>query len=160
NSAFPDDTLSAPATVWVDRTPPAATILQPADRTSVCLGADAASSTLTVVLQADDHSPRVEVSAEIRQGQDPWPPLTRGCADEACGKAPTVPTGQAVPVAWDVTGIPSGDSTIRLTLCDRAGNRTTVERSFVLTREPPAFSIVSVSRPVFSPNGDGRSDDT
>ena len=45
---------------------------------------------------------------------------------------------------------------MRLAFCDRAGNRSTAERRFLLTRDRPTATLVSQSKPVFSPNAAGR----
>src|SRR6185503_17584569 len=71
---------------FVDRTPPAAEIFQPSEGAAVCVSSAAAADAplFTVVAQAVDHSPRLDISAELRKDDGPWFPLSRICSDEAC----------------------------------------------------------------------------
>jgi hypothetical protein len=99
----------------------------------------------------------------VRRADGSWGPLARVCADDdlACRKDPKMTSsGRPVSLGWDVTPFDSGDCDMQLRFCDRSGNASVTPRHFYLTREPPSLRIQSVLRPVFSPNADGRVDDT
>ena len=160
--------LAAGTDYVVDRTPATVEILQPPPGAQVCTSPDPKTGLDVVALQVEvrDAGEMAELStAEWRQGTGPWLPLRVSCTnDRPCGNAvdgeprfPRVRTGTAARLGWDVGALASGDYSVRLTFCDRAGNRTSAERSLSLLKEPPNLHLLDDPR-LFSPNGDGRSD--
>ena len=100
------------------------------------------------------------MEAAWRKGDGPWVPVSRVCTNDACREDPTVPTGRPFDLAWDAAALESGWYDLQLSFCDRSGNRSTAARHVLVSREPPALRVLGTLRPVFSPNGDGRLDDT
>lgn len=158
-----------PNPIVVDHTPAEVTILQPIEDAQICPSRDPTTGRelATVVVQALDAGPAVEPETlEVRSGAGAWRPLVPGCrpGDRQCERAfggeKRLKVGVFSTFLWDLTELGEGEQTLRLRFADRAGNRSSVERRVSLLREPPTLSPVSTSRPAFSPNGDGRFDDT
>ena len=144
----------------VDRTPPVATFLLPPEGGSVCLARDDSAPPLATLALVDDASLRVEPRASWRKDGGPWKPLRRLNCDAECQKDATVPTGRPFALDWDAGGLDSGWYDLEMRVCDRSGNQGSTTRRVLATREAPDLQIVSVRNPVFSPNGDGRVEDT
>jgi subtilase family serine protease/flagellar hook assembly protein FlgD len=116
-----------------------------------------------IPVEALDDGPRVELgSAQFRASANgPWQPLLSACdVGETSSTCPFFPVGGVKPLLWDVTGLPGGEYTVRLDLCDRTGNHGPLEGQVTLLRDPPVLEAVSLTRKVFSPNGDGQADET
>ena len=153
------DGASASLFATVDRAPPVGEILLPPEGGSVCLARDNASPPLATLARIDDVSTHVEVRASWRSGDGPWRPLSRVC-DAACQRDPAVPTGRPFELAWNAAELDSGWYDLQVQFCDRAGNQGSTARRVLVTREPPTLLIGTVLHPVFSPNGDGRAEET
>lgn len=159
------DTRGCPTderTFFVDRTPPEGFVLQPAEGASLCAQPDPRDGReiARVVVSGADRSKLGVVATEYRHEAGPWRAFAASCLGgaQACAQFPEFKIGTALPLGWDVTGLPQGEYTLRFTFCDGAGNRTVVERHTRLQREPPHLSLRDVEHAVFSPNGDGRFD--
>jgi subtilase family serine protease/Tol biopolymer transport system component/fibronectin type 3 domain-containing protein len=145
--------------IVVDRSPPLASILLPAEGASECVLAAPATGRETVRIAAavTDLSPATTlIRREFREGSEPWRPWV--CAEGECSEL-SFPRGAPQFLDWDVTGMAPGAHSVRLTFCDRAGYQTVVERSFSFVKDPPQIVLVGATRPVFSPNGDGKLDE-
>ncbi len=154
----PDDPpVEAFADAIIDRTPAVADVLLPPENGLACLVPTAGRDALTLRVVARDVSPELEIAgADLRPPGGAFTSLRRVCAGPACER-PFVPRGVPSDLVWDALGQAGGDHDVRIAFCDRAGNRTTVERRFTLTR-PVKPRVVSVAPNPFSPNGDGRAD--
>jgi len=145
----------------VDRSPPVGEILLPPEGGSVCLAPGSLAPPLETMARIDDAAPLVDTRASWRRDGGAWAPLQRLCDDDACRKDPTsVPVGRPFPLAWNAAQLDTGGYEIQLQLCDRSGNQGTTTRRFLVTRDPPALQVVRLQHPVFSPNGDGRAEET
>ena len=144
----------------VDRAPPVPTFLLPPEGGSICLARNDAAPPLATLALVDDASPRVEPSASWRSDGGPWGPLPRLNCDAACQKDPTVPTGRPFALDWNAAQLDSGWYELQLRVCDRSGNQGSVARRVLVTRDAPFLQIVGVRSPAFSPNGDGRVEET
>lgn len=154
----------------VDRTAPLVTMHQPTEGEGVCVDDDGGVERVMLTFEVEDEAPHAELlEASFRYGDGPWRPLCLGySAPSASGQPvwrsdcapPTylLDTGRIHSRQWTVSGLPDGEYTLRFELCDREGNRSTFERRVTLFRGETAISIAGVDSPVFSPNGDGRSD--
>jgi subtilase family serine protease/flagellar hook assembly protein FlgD/fibronectin type 3 domain-containing protein len=152
--------------VWIDRTAPAVEVFQPAEGGTLCVTPDLPTGRETARLLIDvrDFARVVEiVASEYRFESGEWhafPRLCRGLECQGQGDPTHLPTGRTSTFTADVTGFPEGEYTLRLTVCDGTGNTRTVLRRFLISRQPPSLALAQVSRPVFSPNGDSRADDS
>jgi len=156
------DRRETEGSLFIDRTAPVASILQPVDGDAVCAARDAKGQrTLTFLGQITDHAPKVELSAQLSRPDGSVAALSRLCQDEACTQDPgKVATGPLfTPLHFDAGSLAAGDYEARLTFCDRSGNRSTTVRHFSFLTGA-SLKVLSVSRPVFSPNADGVADDT
>lgn len=149
---------------FVDKTPPKGDVLLPPEGGVVCAAAGPSGhAVMDMAALGEDAAPELSVDALGQMPNGSWEKLPRVCAeyDAACQRDPGVtPSGRPVTLSWDVSAFPSGDHDLQLRLCDRSGNSSMTPRHFYLTREAPKVWIQGVSRPVFSPNADGRADDT
>lgn len=150
--------------VRVDRTPPEALILEPVEGGTQCVARDpqTGQELLRLALEVDDGSPRVELGpGRQRLDEDAWRQLVLACPPgTAPGACRWLPTGEPFDRFWDVSSAPSGPYTVEQTFCDGSGNRAVETRHFQLSKQPPYLTVDAVSRRVFSPNGDGRADET
>jgi subtilase family serine protease/flagellar hook assembly protein FlgD len=147
-------------TVHIDKTAPATDVFRPVDGESICVDTRHDIPTIRSTVRARDRSPYVGLTAELNV-KGVWSALRRVCdpTDAECQKAPDrIPQGPILDTDWDARGLDSGEYRLRLTFCDKAGNKTIVERGVILRRDPPYIRPLSVDRSYFSPNGDGRSD--
>ena len=157
-------------TFFVDRTPPEAEMPLPVEGTGLCVSADPATGreiVRLVVIARDREDGKVGiVAADFRHESGAWTSLLTkltclGSSEECATNFPMeLKQGAAIPMGWDVTGLPGGSYTLRLTFCDIAGNKSIVERHIQLLREPPHLMLREKLRPVFSPNGDDRVETT
>jgi len=149
------------AKIAVDRSAPIASILVPAAGAAQCGRLDPRNQReyVDVTAEVTDFSATTLVSAEWLDPNGSWRP--RLCGDNGtrpCDTA-TFTSGQPQALPWDLTEA-NGYTAVRMGFCDRAGYKTFVERPFTLVKDPPQLVTSGVSRPVFSPNGDGKADDT
>ncbi len=142
----------------IDRTPPVVTIESPAEGGSYCSGLDPQTHALRTIplnLRVDETSPGATIAQARYQGPDgQWLNLVLG-----------VPADTPVPVnaPFDLppfSPMTEGAYALRFGFCDALGNTAVVERHFVANSHVPLLRLVSVTPPVFSPNGDGHSDIT
>jgi subtilase family serine protease/Tol biopolymer transport system component/flagellar hook assembly protein FlgD len=160
--------VPVPKPVFVDRTPPVAEVVVPAEGGEACVGTD---ERVRLVVDVDDHGPVTLTAAEVQFLDDPANSEPRkmellcrdGCADPEIENAPqsliALAPGEAV-FDWLVQELPAGHYAVRLTLCDRSGFTTTVVRHLSFFRNPPYLAVSGIARKLFSPNGDGKSDNT
>lgn len=141
----------------IDRTPPVGEILVPPEGGSVCV-ADG-PQIMSVLAQANDASERLEVSAFAHSARGTQP-LPRQCGGAPCHADSSVPTGAPISLDWDATFLDSGEYDLELRTCDRSGNQGSVVRHLFVTREPPVMTVTERTPFTFSPNGDGRLDET
>lgn len=165
--SLPAPVATAQAEVVVDRTPPDPIILEPVEGGTQCVAKDPQTGreTLRVTLEVEDGSRQSQLGAgRYRYGADPWRALglvrTPPCASADPEGCRWLPDSVPVDHDWDVTGLPSGPYTVDQTFCDRSGNRANVVRQFEMTKRPPYLALDSISRRIFSPNGDGRAEST
>ena len=148
----------------IDRTPPTGEILVPPEKGAVCVATSPSGAAVMTVMArgVDDASPVLGVEASVRDEEGRKLPLARTCGDDlSCARDPgKVPSGLPVTLGWNVTSLDSGLYDLQIDFCDRSGNKGAATRSLYVTREPPSLRIQSASHPVFSPNGDGRLEDT
>jgi len=144
----------------VDKTPPAAEVLFPAEGAAMCVGPEGATGREVVRFagRAVDYARRMKVTTEFRGEGGHWVAVPILCASPGCQNPDVIGSNVITELPLDVTGLPSGDYAARVTFCDEAGNKTSVVRNVTLNREPPYLRLVGLDRSVFSPNGDGRSD--
>ncbi len=164
----PDDPArqcDLPIETLVDRTPPVAGVVSPADGSALCVEVDPVDGRekARIVVRVQDAAPEARLSeASFRLEGGDWQSLslTRDClGDAACPQRPDgIPTNADVAFRWDVSGLAAGDYTLRLTFCDPSGNTTTIEHHVALSRDRPDFALASPAPEAFSPNGDGRAD--
>jgi subtilase family serine protease len=149
----------------VDRTPPEADVVEPPEGGAVCVSRDPELGVELARLSfvADDaHDPLAFGPGRFRFGDGSWEPLVLTCSrtDFACLAGQPPARGAIVTRHWRVDRLASGDYAIEQTFCDPSGNRAVAPRRFFLTKLPPTIAVEGVSRAVFSPNGDGRADQT
>ena len=134
-------------------------MLLPPENGSVCVGVTGSLATTALV---DDASPRAGVEAAWRKDGGPWVPASRACVrTDACREDPTVPTGRPFDLAWDAAALESGWYDLQLSFCDRSGNKSYGRAATCWSAASlRPFASLGALRPVFSPNGDGRLDDT
>jgi subtilase family serine protease/flagellar hook assembly protein FlgD len=149
----------------VDRTPPGLAVVEPVEGAQICGTPDPVTGheVARLMVQPGDFGREVALeAAEFRVGQSGWRSFVPSCP----GTAPGSPCPQSLPTAvpslrgWDITGLPEGDLAVQLKVCDQAGNKTAAVRNVSIGREPPVIALIATSPPIFSPNGDGRNDET
>lgn len=159
----PSPLSRAATTLIVDRTPPEAEILEPVEGGTLCVARDPQTGLelARLTYEADDaYDPVWLGSATSQHEEDPLRTLSLRCGPSGACPGNPVPRAQPVEFGWDVTRQPGGPYTIQQQFCDRSGNRANVTRHFELSKLPPYLKVENVTRRVFSPNADGRSDDT
>ncbi|HEY2946701.1 MAG TPA: CARDB domain-containing protein, partial [Vicinamibacteria bacterium] len=148
----------------VDRTSPTLSVLEPVEGAPICSRPDPGTGqevARLTVLPGDQGREVALEATEFRAGPGPWRSFVPSCPGTPGLSCPsTLPTGVASLRGWDITGLPEGDFSVRLKVCDQAGNQTASERHLSIAREPPVLSLVATSPGIFSPNGDGRYDGT
>jgi subtilase family serine protease/fibronectin type 3 domain-containing protein len=149
----------------VDRTPSSLAVLEPVEGAQICGTPDPVTGheVARLTVQPSDFGREVALeAAEFRVGQSAWRSFVPSCPGTAPGSPcpQNLPTGALSLRGWDITGLPEGDLAVRLKVCDQAGNKTAVVRNVSIGREPPVLALVATSPPIFSPNGDGRNDET
>lgn len=154
----------------VDRTGPAVDMPHPTEGEGVCVEQNGLVDRVRLDFEIDDTVSKVDVTnASYRYGDGAWKKLCLGYQgvttlgqpiwiNQCAPPAYKLDTGQLLGRYWIVSGLPDGEYTIRLELCDRHGNRSTFERRFTIFRGITAVAITEVNNPRFSPNGDDRAD--
>jgi subtilase family serine protease/Tol biopolymer transport system component/flagellar hook assembly protein FlgD/fibronectin type 3 domain-containing protein len=159
----PDDVpVTAEIVAVIDRTPPTGEVLLPPEGGLLCASPATGDELSFQALANDNRSPEIEVHARARPVGGAWSVLTRICkeGDATCRADPSkITPRRPVGLNWSASAFPADNYKSETTFCDQSGNATRVPRSFSLVRQPRPW-IVSVSRRLFSPNGDGRADQT
>jgi subtilase family serine protease len=162
-NAEPDEvSASAEIVAVIDRTPPTGEVLLPPEGGLACASPETGDTISFQALANDGRSPEIEMHARARPVGGAWSELARVCGegDAACLEDPAkILPRRPVVIGWNAAAFPAGDYQSETTFCDQSGNATLVPRSFTLMRQPRP-RIVSVSRRLISPNGDGRSEET
>jgi subtilase family serine protease len=143
----------------IDRDLPVGDILLPPDGGFVCLAPDVPAPPLQTLGRVDDASPLVAVQASRKTDEGTWVEMPLACPTTRCA-APSVTPGRPFDLSWNGAGLQSGWHDLRLDFCDRAGNHGSATHRILVTRDPPAIQIKALAHPVFSPNGDGRAEET
>ena len=154
--------VTAEISAVVDRTPPEAELLLPPDGGLLCASPATGDTISFQVLANDDRSPWLEVHARARPVGGAWSALARTCEEgdtECAGGSSRIPPRRPIALEWGASTLAAGDHESETTFCDQSGNATRIPRSFSLLRQPRP-RVVSVSRRLFSPNGDGQADET
>ena len=154
--------VTAEISAVVDRTPPEAELLLPPDGGLLCASPATGDTISFQVLANDDRSPWLEVHARARPVGGGWSALARTCEEgdtECAGGSSRIPPRRPIALEWGAFTLAAGDHESETTFCDQSGNATRIPRSFSLLRQPRP-RVVSVSRRLFSPNGDGQADET
>jgi subtilase family serine protease/flagellar hook assembly protein FlgD/WD40 repeat protein len=164
--SLPNPLATAATELVVDRTPPEEEILQPVENGVLCVAKDPATGLeLTkLTFEVDDafggialgpgsYTPEESDTRSLTLRCNPLDPLS-------CALEQDLPRQRPFDFNWNVTHVPNGRVALRQAVCDRSGNRSERTRNFELSKLPPTVSLRAVSRRLFSPNGDGRADDT
>ncbi len=153
----------------IDRTPPEALVLEPVEGGTQCVARDpqTGAERLRLTLEVEDGSNDVELGpGRWRFEEDPWSTLlldgTPSCSPSSGDprQCLRLPVGEPFERTWNVSGLPSGHYTLDQAFCDGSGNRVSEVRRFTMSKQPPYLTLDSISRRIFSPNGDGRAEDT
>jgi subtilase family serine protease/flagellar hook assembly protein FlgD len=140
---------------FIDRTPAAVSVVTPPDMGRLCIASDDGAEVARLGLSITELGREMELGdAAFQAGDGPWRPL-----EVAVSPRPVhIPSGPSV-LPWKVTGVPDGTYSVRLPVCDRAGHRTEVQRRLTLSRAAVPVAL-ALSRSPFSPNGDGRAEES
>jgi subtilase family serine protease/flagellar hook assembly protein FlgD/WD40 repeat protein len=159
----PEPLASAATDLIIDRTPPEAEILEPVEGGTLCVARDpqTGAELARLTYEMDDaYEPLWLGAASSQHDEDPIRTLLLRCGPSGQCPYQEQPRAQPLEFLWDVTREPSGPYTIQQQFCDRSGNKVQVTRHLELSKLPPYLRVENVSRRVFSPNADGRADDT
>ncbi len=145
--------VSAEAVLIVDHTLPIVRVSYPSAGLAVCsikqpYGDDIRSIVpIEGIVSDNDRLPRYQLAYGYGSNSSEW----TDARIEGTTTAGTL-------TAWDVTGLPGGNYSVRLKAVDRAGNASCATTSFSLN-SPVDLSKVGTDPQLFSPNGDGAADE-